>query len=165
MINSNKTRGRLFSRISCFSCFSYLSYLSFFLNVSCYQSPHRIIEASIRDITNIYIPLKSPSSLGPVIAFDDSPFTDMVEGYDGRYSDTSCNNTTEIETIQQIFYLAKRLKQLQDRLIPLEQRETLAKEILDEDAGSKCGGRHHMAPNMRNGGLFNDSDEWNFSNL
>lgn len=147
MANSNKVMVRLFSSFS---------FIVSLYCVFCYQSPHRTIAASIRDMTNILIPYKSPVISTPLIAFEDVPSYNKVDGYDGRYS----NNSTDIEKIQRIFYLAKRLKQLQDPLMPLEQRETLAKEVLDEDAEIKRGGRHHMVANIRNGGLF-DGDEWN----
>lgn len=155
MANFNKVMVRLFSSFS---------FIVSLYCVFCYQSPHRTIAASIRDMTNILIPYKSPVISTPLIAFEDVPSYNKVDGYDGRYSNNSTDNTTDIEKIQRIFYLAKRLKQLQDPLMPLEQRETLAKEVLDEDALTKRRVRHHMVANIRNGGLFGglfEDDEWN----
>ncbi len=142
--------------------FSSISFLSFLYYAMCYQSPHRTIAASIRDMTNIQIPYKTINPSNTAIAFEDGPLSNTVDGYDNRCSNSTEANQTEIQTLQRIFYLAKRLFQLQYGIMTTEQRETLAKQILDDEAEAKQG-RSKMALNIRNGGLFGglyEDDEW-----
>ena len=133
----------------------------------CYQSPHRIIAASIRDLIDIQIPHKSPSLLDKfTVPFSNTDPNLLLEGYDTRFD---INNTTmddaqdEMLNIYRIFHLSKQLRELDNLARSIEDRETLAKRILEEHEEEKYGGQSPMVPNIRKGGLFGglyEEDQW-----